>query len=357
VSATPQVVERLSLHRSSRGGAPVVAIVIHATAGTNSLSWLLQNPSQVSAHALITKEGLIYRLVPDEQAAHHCGFSRLVHRGRVIDKGTVPGPNQVTLGVEIENRNTGSDPYPAAQLSALGWLLVQWARKFPAARLVFHREIDTQGKSDPAGLDWPAVYAAMAPWLAPAPPRFTFSADSLLVAPSPLPPDALARALVRRCAGGHYSPDTVAALASLYAGLERAVGVNAWLAAAQMCHETGNLTSERSRPPQHNLAGIGATNDGARGVEFPGLEAACRAQVGRLLAYALPPGDRFGSQVALVDEALRWRPLPLHLHGSAPRLRALGAAHNPHGTGWAMPGDRYGEAVANVANALMELGR
>jgi hypothetical protein len=191
----------------------------------------------------------------------------------------------------------------------------------------------------------------------PAPPRFTFSADSLIVAPSPLTPDALQRALVKRCAMGHYAPDTVAALAALYVGLERAVGVNAWLAAAQMCHETGNLTSERSRPPQHNLAGIGATGGDVPGLSFPSLDVAAKAQVGRLLAYALPPGDRFGPQVALVDEALRWRALPLHLHGSAPRLRALGAAHNPHGVGWAHPGDRYGEAVANVANALMEAGR
>jgi hypothetical protein len=328
-----------------------VAIVIHATAGTNSLGWLTSNPSGVSAHALITKSGLIYRMVPDDRAAHHCGYSRIVSGSALISRTTSPNPNQVTLGVEVENLNDGRDPYPEAQLAALGWLLVDWARKFPAARLVFHRNIDTQGKTDPAGLSWPAVYAAMAPWHTPAPSLLT--PDSPVIAPSPLSVDALARALVSRCAGGHYSSSEVAGLAAAYAHLEAEVGVSALVAAAQMCHETGNLTSARSAPPQRNLAGIGVTNDGARGLSFPTLEAAARAQVGRLLAYATAPGARFGPQVALADEALRWRPLPLALQGSAPHLKALGARHNPTGQGWAFPGDGYGAALAAVANALI----
>jgi hypothetical protein len=248
-------------------------------------------------------------------------------------------------------------------LAALGQgamaALLDWAGQ-PATTLTLqpHSRYNPAKTCPGRAVDMRAVARGVAALQQPPVPRFTFTADALLVAPSPLGPDALVRALVKRCARGHYAPDAVAALASLYAALEKAVGVNAWLAAAQMCHETGNLTSARSAPPQHNLAGIGATNDGAQGVGFPDLAAAARAQVGRLLAYALPPGDRFGPQVQLVDEALRWRPLPLACQGSAPRLRLLGAEPNAvEGCGWASPGASYGAALAAAANALMEAGR
>ena len=353
----PQVILHPSQHHSSRGGAPVVAIVIHATAGTNSLGWLTSNPAGVSAHALISKAGAVYRMVPDERAAHHCGYSRIVRGQALISRATTPNPNQVSLGVELENVNSGRDPYPDAQLAALGWLLTDWSQRHPLARLVLHREIDTQGKSDPAGLTWPTIFAAMAPWHAPAPLLPLFTAESPVLSPSPLPVDALARALVLRCDKGHYTTSEVASLAAIYAALEVESGVNAWLAAAQMCHETGNLTSRRSAPPQRNLAGIGATGGEVPGLSFPSLEAAARAQVGRLLAYALPPAARFGPRQALADEALRWRPLPIPCQGSAPTLRALGAGPNEvQGCGWASPGDGYGAAIAAVANALIARG-
>ena len=165
----PPIITQQSDHHSSRGGHSVAAIVIHATAGTDSRAYLTRNVNGVSAHALISRDGAICRMVADTRAAHHCGYSRIVRAGSVIDRATSPTPNQITLGVELENLNNGKQAYPAAQLSALGWLLAQWIRIYPHARLVFHREIDTQGKIDPAGLTWPAIYAALAPWLTPLP--------------------------------------------------------------------------------------------------------------------------------------------------------------------------------------------
>jgi N-acetylmuramoyl-L-alanine amidase len=358
VPAPPQIVNLPSKHYSSRGGAAIAAIVIHHTAGTDSRSWLVSNPRGVSAHVLIRRDGVIYRLVDDELAAHHVGYARIVAGGRLYSRSSNPGPNQLTLGVELENLGDGREPYPAEQLAALGWQLVEWSRAHPQAALLFHRDIDTQGKTDPAGLSWPTVYAAMAPWLAPTPasPSPLYTAESPIVAPPGLSREQLARALARRCVNSPYGPDVVFALGEYVYDLCAPVQVDPVPVAAQICHETGNLTSARSQPPQHNVAGIGATNDGARGLSFPNLEAGVRAQVGRLLAYALPPERRTLAQEFLVTTALAARPLPPACHGSAPTLRLLGSAPNPAAQcGWAHPGTDYGAALARVANVLRSL--
>jgi hypothetical protein len=82
------------------------------------------------------------------------------------------------------------------------------------------------------------------------------------------------------------------------------------------------------------------------------------AHLGRLLLYALPPGERFGVQVELADKAMKVRDLPIRCQGTAPTLQTLGKAHNPQGEtgcGWASPGNRYGEAIANLANTMRGL--
>ena len=352
----PPVVNLPSAHSSSRGGASIAAIVIHATAGLDSRRWLTNNPNGVSAHVLIQRDGIVYRMVPDDRAAHHVGYSRLVIAGRVIDRTTSPGPNAVTLGLELENLNDGLQPYPPAQLAALGWQLVEWARRYPQARLLFHRDVDTQGKSDPAGLAWPAVYAAMAPWLtspATLPARLYTAASPILALPA-VDRETLAQALVVRCSASLYPDEVIGELGLTYFDLCALAGVDPVVAVAQCCHETGNLTSPRSQPPQHNLAGIGATNDGAQGLSFPTLEASARAHVGRLVAYALPPELRNVAQSALAGMALAARPLALACQGSAATLEQLGSEPNPiPNCGWAHPGRTYGAALAATANALM----
>jgi len=153
-------VTHISKHSSSRSGADVLAIVVHATAGTNSLGWLIENPQQVSAHYLIRKDGHIYQLVHPDRAAHHCGFSKINIGGKIYDKTTSPNPNQITVGIELENKNDGKDPYPAVQIAALRELLDYLRSRYPKAVLLFHRDIDTQGKTDPRGLDWPDILPA-----------------------------------------------------------------------------------------------------------------------------------------------------------------------------------------------------
>ncbi len=190
----------------------------------------------------------------------------------------------------------------------------------------------------------------------PAPEPARYTADSPIIAPPGLAREQLARALARRCVNSPYGPDAVFAFGEALYDLCAPVQVDPVPVAAQVCHETGNLTSPRSQPPQHNVAGIGATNDGAAGLSFPSLEASARAQVGRLIAYALPPTQRTVAQIHLTTIALAARPLPAKCQGSAPTLRLLGSGPNPvDGCGWAHPGTRYGEALAAIANALRAL--
>lgn len=149
------------------------------------------------------------------------------------------------------------------------------------------------------------------------------------------------------------------------------VEVNPLLAVAQMCHETGNLTSFWSSRPQRNPAGIGVTGRWSKtpkpgyvyntergrwemGISFTSWQhQSIPAHVGRLVAYATNPEERTSEQQRLVEFALGFRDLPDELHGSAPILRQLGAAHNPTGQGWAKPGTRYGAKIAAKANALL----
>lgn len=388
----PRLIVDLSIHRSSRGGAAVAMVVIHATAGTDSLTWLKQNPRGVSAHVLIRKDGTIIRLVPDSEAAHHAGYSHLVLGQRVISRTSNPSPNQFTLGLELENLNNGHDPYPAAQLSAMGWQLAQWAHAYPQARMAFHREIDTQGKRDPAGLTWPAVYRALAPWFnAPAlilPPT-GYTAQSRIMAQSAASDEDLIEAFALKCGleGSPYAREVEDplrnAIGPAYARTCREAGADLGIVLGQCGHESDWLTSalsqrrDRQSQPLRNPAGIGVTGassivprpgyvwDADRQIyractQFVSWEDAIVAHVGRLVAYATEPLTRTFEQALLVAKALGYRGLSITCQGSAPTPYLLGIGPNPvPGCGWAgakeTDGWEYGNRVAAAADALLEL--
>lgn len=67
----------------------------------------------------------------------------------------------------------------------------------------------------------------------------------------------------------------------------RAEGVNSDVAFSQMCVETNFLRfGNQVKPSQNNFAGIGATDDGAKGAAFKTINDGVRAQVQHLKAYA-----------------------------------------------------------------------
>lgn len=139
-----------SRHQSGHGLKPQV-IILHATGGTDSRKWLSTDPSSnVSIHRLIMKSGDLYKIVPDESIAHHVGYSRL---------GTRSNLNSIALGIEFENLNSGTDPYPAAQLRMGVLQIIEWWGKFGLLPILTHAQVDTTGKTDPAGFPWSQFHA------------------------------------------------------------------------------------------------------------------------------------------------------------------------------------------------------
>ena len=140
-----------SPNQDSRGGAKVRAIVIHATAGTNSLNHLCDPApddipeNAVSAHDLITKSGKIFHLVDYNKRAWHAG------------KAAIPpltgNVNAFSIGIEIENLNNGEDPYPSAQMAAAVELVQKLVKDFEITRqfVVTHAAcaLPPRRKSDP----------------------------------------------------------------------------------------------------------------------------------------------------------------------------------------------------------------
>lgn len=142
---------------SDRAGNAIVAIVAHSTVGSDSRAYLQRGGNKadgsdlrVSIHALIRRDGTIYRYLNDERAAHHAGF------------GTMPlgfprvNPNLCTLGFELENRSDRKkgiyEAYTDAQLLAMGWLVNEWREKFGHLPILLHRELDPSRRDDPVGL-------------------------------------------------------------------------------------------------------------------------------------------------------------------------------------------------------------
>lgn len=178
------------------------------------------------------------------------------------------------------------------------------------------------------------------------------TADSTIFGPPSATQDQAVAAILARRPDASYTPFDVKLIVSHYFRVCATVGVDPIMCIAQMMHETGTLTDWHSLRPHRNPAGIGVTQDHLVGVSFKDWGQSVVAQVGRLIAYFTTPAQRTPAQQQLVTRALAERDLPAAMHGSARCLRQLGQVHNPSGRGWAMPGQNYGNKLAEYANAI-----
>jgi N-acetyl-anhydromuramyl-L-alanine amidase AmpD len=162
-------------------------VVVHATAarGPGDYNYLRRGGSDdrpVSIHYYIDKAGNISQMVDDKDIAWQAGASTWKVDGNFIS----PSCNPISVGIELENLNTGRDPYPAAQYAATLELVRFLVSKYkiPRNQLVRHLDIAPKRKTDPAGFPWERfvseVYSAGP---APTPPP----AEPPVAAPTPQP--------------------------------------------------------------------------------------------------------------------------------------------------------------------------
>lgn len=131
-------------------------------------------------------------------------------------------------------------------------------------------------------------------------------------------------------------------LAQMFLEEGRTEGVRGDIAFAQSLKETGYFKyGGIVTPSMNNFAGIGALNGNKQGqaAAFPNPRTGVRAQIQHLKAYA--------STAALVCARVDPR-FELVSRGCAPYVEYLGAADNPDGKGWAVPGKGYGASIIQI---------
>jgi len=103
--------------------------------------------AKVSAHYLITEEGGVVRLVPEERRAWHAGAS--FWRG-------IPDVNSASIGIELDHpgHGLGYRPFADAQIDALIPLLARIVKQYdiPRANVVGHSCVAPMRKLDPGEL-------------------------------------------------------------------------------------------------------------------------------------------------------------------------------------------------------------
>jgi hypothetical protein len=144
---------------------------------------------------------------------------------------------------------------------------------------------------------------------------------------------------------GEYTDADVRFILERYFVTSAQVWMDPIIPIAQMSVETAHLTSPPSQRPRRNPAGIGITGPGVMGVSFDTWIEAVNAQIGRLLAYALPVNKGTAEQKRLISTALSVRPLPLSKRGSATTLEGLAGA-------WAADLE-YAKTISRVANTIL----
>lgn len=101
--------------------------------------------TEVSAHYVICRDGIVYHMLSDYLRAHHAGLGKW---------GSVTDMNSCSIGIELDN--DGREAYNEAQLKSLLSLLdtLKKAYNIPSANFIGHADYAPTRKDDP-GLQFP----------------------------------------------------------------------------------------------------------------------------------------------------------------------------------------------------------
>jgi hypothetical protein len=152
----PGVIDHFSLYWSHRRGQRVRYVIVHSTASAvgapaeDTLKYLVgPNDCRASAHELVLPEGRIYRLVPDECAAHHCGSESVCFP----DGTSAHWANEVTWSIEAYQ--VSGNPVGKEVLATAIERTAAACRRFglSSGHVLGHCEIDPGRCQDPVGVD------------------------------------------------------------------------------------------------------------------------------------------------------------------------------------------------------------
>lgn len=146
------IVDRPTLNYiAGRDGHAIDMIVLHSTEGSyqGAVDWLrnYDRPNRTSAHYVIAKDGRVSRLVEERDIAWHAGGGIWDGRRSV---------NQRSVGIELENRDDGVDPFTEIQLNRAMGLCARICDKHgvDVDDVVGHADVDPGRKDDPLGFPW-----------------------------------------------------------------------------------------------------------------------------------------------------------------------------------------------------------
>jgi N-acetylmuramoyl-L-alanine amidase len=119
-------------------------VVIHHTAQNTcdqTLRTFTLPRTQVSAHYVVCRDGIVYHMLNDLFRAHHAGVSKW---GNNLDL------NSSSIGIELDNN--GSEPFPEAQVNSLIELLGRLKRAYniPVNNFIGHADVAPGRKVDPS---------------------------------------------------------------------------------------------------------------------------------------------------------------------------------------------------------------
>jgi N-acetylmuramoyl-L-alanine amidase len=121
-------------------------VIIHHTAQNScpeTLKTFTLARTQVSAHYLICRDGVVHHLLNDYLRAWQAGISKW---------GNITDVNSISIGIELDNN--GSEPFEPVQIHSLLRLLATLKKEYniPVANFIGHSDIAPTRKVDPSFL-------------------------------------------------------------------------------------------------------------------------------------------------------------------------------------------------------------